>query len=117
MRANHMEINIQTCIIVHVYVCSWRIVVMMLDVWICIGKSLCSGMYKKKGLEEGGGASFVSSVSASEGIQCSSSRGGLESPRIQGGTQTCHCVLFSLLPGTLVRSLCSGSGTVSWVLD
>jgi len=46
-----MEISTLTCIIVHIYVCSWRIVVMMLDVWICIGKSLCSGMYKKKGLE------------------------------------------------------------------
>jgi len=72
---------------------------------------------KKKVLEEGGGASFVSNVSTSEGFQRSSSRGGFESPRIQGGTQTCHCALFSLLPGTLVRSLCSGSGTVSWVLD
>jgi len=60
MRANHMEINIQTCIIVHVYLCPWRIVVMNLDVWICISKSLCSGMCKKKGVEGGGGASFVS---------------------------------------------------------
>jgi len=70
--------------------------VVNLDFWICIGKSLCLEMCKKKGVEGGGGFHcFLGS--ASEGIQRSSSRGGLESPWMQAGTQECQCVTGDFL--------------------